>query len=67
MQKRVLAINDISCVGRCSLTVALFLFTASGIRKHHCKNTKYTNCFSETFHNNAPLELFVNTSITELF
>lgn len=30
MQKRVLAINDISCVGRCSLTVALPIISASG-------------------------------------
>ena len=31
MQKRVLAINDISCVGRCSLTVALPIISASGV------------------------------------
>ena len=30
MQKKVLAINDISCVGRCSLTVALPIISASG-------------------------------------
>ena len=29
--KRVVAINDISCVGRCSLTVALPLISAAGI------------------------------------
>lgn len=31
MQKRVLAIHDISCVGRCSLTVALPILVASGV------------------------------------
>ena len=31
MQKKVLAINDISCVGRCSLTVALPIISAGGI------------------------------------
>ena len=31
MQKRVLAVNDISCVGRCSLTVALPVLSAAGI------------------------------------
>lgn len=31
MQKRVLAIHDISCVGRCSLTVALPILSAGGI------------------------------------
>ena len=31
MQKKVLAINDISCVGRCSLTVALPIISAAGI------------------------------------
>ena len=31
MQKKVLAINDISCVGRCSLTVALPIISASGV------------------------------------
>lgn len=31
MQKQVLAINDISCVGRCSLTVALPVLSAMGI------------------------------------
>lgn len=30
-QKRILAIHDISCVGRCSLTVALPLISATGI------------------------------------
>ena len=30
MQKRVLAIHDISCVGRCSLTVALPILSAGG-------------------------------------
>ncbi len=30
-QKRALAINDISCVGRCSLTVALPIISAAGI------------------------------------
>ena len=30
-QKRVMAIHDISCVGRCSLTVALPLLSAAGI------------------------------------
>lgn len=30
MQKRVLAISDISCVGRCSLTVALPIISAAG-------------------------------------
>ena len=30
MQKRVLAIHDISCVGRCSLTVALPILSAAG-------------------------------------
>lgn len=30
-QKRILAIHDISCVGRCSLTVALPLISAAGI------------------------------------
>ena len=29
--KRVLAIHDISCVGRCSLTVALPIISAAGI------------------------------------
>ena len=29
-QKRVLAIHDISCVGRCSLTVALPILAAAG-------------------------------------
>lgn len=31
MQKRVLAIHDISCVGRCSLTVALPILSAGGL------------------------------------
>ncbi len=31
MQKRALAIHDISCVGRCSLTVALPILSAAGI------------------------------------
>lgn len=31
MQKRVLAIHDISCVGRCSLTVALPILSACGL------------------------------------
>ena len=31
MQKRVIAIHDISCVGRCSLTVALPVLSAAGI------------------------------------
>ena len=31
MQKKVLAINDISCVGRCSLTVALPIISAAKI------------------------------------
>ena len=31
MQKKVLAINDISCVGRCSLTVALPIISATGV------------------------------------
>ena len=31
MQKKVLAINDISCVGRCSLTVALPIISSAGI------------------------------------
>ena len=31
MQKRIAAIHDISCVGRCSLTVALPLLSAAGI------------------------------------
>lgn len=31
MQKKVLAVNDISCVGRCSLTVALPIISAAGI------------------------------------
>lgn len=31
MQKKVLAINDISCVGRCSLTVALPIISAAGL------------------------------------
>lgn len=31
MQKRALAIHDISCVGRCSLTVALPVLSAAGI------------------------------------
>ena len=30
MQKKILAINDISCVGRCSLTVALPILSAAG-------------------------------------
>ena len=30
VQKRILAINDISCVGRCSLTVALPVISAAG-------------------------------------
>lgn len=30
-QKRVLAVHDISCVGRCSLTVALPIVSASGM------------------------------------
>lgn len=33
MQKRVLAINDISCMGKCSLTVALPIISAVG---HEC-------------------------------
>ncbi len=33
MQKRILAINDISCMGRCSLTVALPIISAAG---HEC-------------------------------
>lgn len=31
MQKKVLAINDISCAGRCSLTVALPILSAAGL------------------------------------
>jgi pyridoxine kinase len=31
MQKKVLAINDISCVGRCSLTVALPIVSSMGV------------------------------------
>ena len=31
MQKRVLAIHDISCVGKCSLTVALPIISAAGL------------------------------------
>ena len=31
MQKKVLAINDISCVGRCSLTVALPIISSAGV------------------------------------
>ena len=31
MQKKVLAVNDISCVGRCSLTVALPIISAAGV------------------------------------
>lgn len=31
MQKKVLAINDISCVGRCSLTVALPIISSTGV------------------------------------
>ena len=31
MQKKVLAIHDISCVGRCSLTVALPILSAAGL------------------------------------
>jgi pyridoxine kinase len=31
MQKRVLAIHDISCVGKCSLTVALPILSAAGL------------------------------------
>lgn len=31
MQKRVMAIHDISCVGRCSLTVALPILSAAGL------------------------------------
>lgn len=31
MQKRVIAIHDISCVGRCSLTVALPILSAAGL------------------------------------
>jgi len=31
MQKQVLAIHDLSCVGRCSLTVALPVLSACGI------------------------------------
>lgn len=31
MQKRVLAVHDISCVGKCSLTVALPILSAAGI------------------------------------
>ncbi|MBQ9942078.1 MAG: pyridoxal kinase, partial [Christensenellaceae bacterium] len=30
-QKRALAIHDISCVGRCSLTVALPILAAAGV------------------------------------
>lgn len=31
MQKRVLAVHDLSCVGRCSLTVALPILSAAGL------------------------------------
>ncbi len=31
MQKRVIAVHDISCIGRCSLTVALPILSAAGI------------------------------------
>ena len=31
MQKRVVAIHDISCFGKCSLTVALPIISAAGI------------------------------------
>lgn len=31
MQKRILAVHDISCVGKCSLTVALPIISAAGI------------------------------------
>ena len=30
-QKRVLAVHDISCVGKCSLTVALPIISAAGV------------------------------------
>ena len=30
-QKRVLAVHDLSCVGRCSLTVALPILSAAGL------------------------------------
>ena len=30
MQKRILAVHDISCVGKCSLTVALPILSAAG-------------------------------------
>ena len=30
MQKRIAAVHDISCVGRCSLTVALPVLSAAG-------------------------------------
>lgn len=31
MQKRILAVHDISCVGKCSLTVALPILSAAGL------------------------------------
>ena len=31
MQKRALAVHDLSCVGRCSLTVALPILSAAGV------------------------------------
>ena len=31
MQKRAIAVHDISCVGRCSLTVALPVLSAAGL------------------------------------
>ncbi|MFR4009013.1 MAG: hypothetical protein ACLT0Y_06920 [Christensenellales bacterium] len=35
-QKRVLAVHDISCVGRCSLTVALPILSAAGWKPACC-------------------------------
>ena len=37
MQKRALAVHDLSCVGRCSLTVALPILSTAGVNTALCK------------------------------
>ena len=42
-QKKVIAIHDISCIGRCSLTVALPLISAAGVCCACVRRIKHNN------------------------
>ena len=48
-QKRVLAVHDSSCVGRCSLTVALPILSAAGLEgkraAHGCAEHAYRRIY----------------------